>query len=300
MSALKQKYEILEQVGQGSYATVHKAKNKATGEVVALKQIQLQQVDEGLPAAALREISILKELGHENIIRFVEVFPEDKKLVLVFEFADQDLKAVLKASNGLDLKTLKGLLYQMLRALAFCHEKQILHRDLKPQNVLVNDDHSVKVADFGLGIAVGVAAKRYTPEVVTLWYRAPEILLGDTHYTSAIDVWALGCIFAEMCTGKALFTGNDVADQLRHIFCVLGTPTAQQWPSLATYPKKDTLDGPEFQQPISPTDLTQFPEYAKIGPAGFELLWSMLQLEPSRRISCVDALKHPFFSGFGP
>ncbi|CAO2581883.1 Cyclin-dependent kinase 2 [Lemmus lemmus] len=198
-------FQKVEKIGEGTYGVVYKAKNKLTGEVVALKKIRLDTETEGVPSTAIREISLLKELNHPNIVktfscRLLDVIHTENKLYLVFEFLHQDLKKFMDASalTGIPLPLIKSYLFQLLQGLAFCHSHRVLHRDLKPQNLLINAEGSIKLADFGLARAFGVPVRTYTHEVVTLWYRAPEILLGCKYYSTAVDIWSLGCIFAEM------------------------------------------------------------------------------------------------------
>ncbi|KAI6062235.1 Cyclin-dependent-like kinase 5 isoform X1 [Aix galericulata] len=238
-----QKYEKLEKIGEGTYGTVFKAKNRETHEI-------------GVPSSALREICLLKELKHKNIVRLHDVLHSDKKLTLVFEFCDQDLKKYFDSCNGdLDPEIVKSFMYQLLKGLAFCHSRNVLHRDLKPQNLLINrvspgggfcppgvplgsvwghlgqrgwgcltlelwpQNGELKLADFGLARAFGIPVRCYSAEVVTLWYRPPDVLFGAKLYSTSIDMWSAGCIFAELANaGRPLFPGNDVDDQLKRIF----------------------------------------------------------------------------------
>nr|XP_054767517.1 cyclin-dependent-like kinase 5 [Lytechinus pictus] len=192
-----QKYERLEKIGEGTYGTVFKAKNRDTQEIVALKRVRLDDDDEGVPSSALREICLLKELKHKNIVQLYDVLHSEKKLTLVFEYCDQDLKKYFDTCNGeIDPDTVKSFMYQLLRGLAFCHSHHVLHRDLKPQNLLINKNGELKLADFGLARAFGIPVRCYSAEVVTLWYRPPDVLFGAKVYTTSIDMWSAGCIFA--------------------------------------------------------------------------------------------------------
>ncbi|XP_024118222.1 cyclin-dependent-like kinase 5 isoform X2 [Oryzias melastigma] len=160
-----QKYEKLEKIGEGTYGTVFKAKNRETHEIVALKRVRLDDDDEGVPSSALREICLLKELKHKNIVRLHDVLHSDKKLTLVFEYCDQDLKKYFDSCNGdLDPETVKSFMYQLLKGLAFCHSRNVLHRDLKPQNLLINRNGELKLADFGLARAFGIPVRCYSAE----------------------------------------------------------------------------------------------------------------------------------------
>ncbi|XP_039568950.1 cyclin-dependent kinase 2 [Passer montanus] len=231
-------FQKVEKIGEGTYGVVYKARNKVTGEVVALKKIRLDTETEGVPSTAIREISLLKELNHPNIVKLLDVIHTENKLYLVFEFLHQDLKKFMDSSSlsGIALPLIKSYLFQLLQGLAFCHAHRVLHRDLKPQNLLINAEGSIKLADFGLARAFGVPVRTYTHEVVTLWYRAPEILLGCKYYSTAVDIWSLGCIFAEMITRRALFPGDSEIDQLFRIFRTLGTPDEAAWPGVSALP----------------------------------------------------------------
>ncbi|KAH7724415.1 cyclin-dependent kinase 5-like isoform 1 [Aphelenchoides avenae] len=233
------KYERLGKIGEGTYGTVYKARNSETDAIVALKMVRLDDEDEGVPSSALREICLLKELKHPNIVRLYDVVHSDSKLTLVFEYCDQDLKKYFDSCNGeIDDKTVRTLMQQLLQGLSFCHAHNVLHRDLKPQNLLINNRNmQLKLADFGLARAFGIPVRCYSAEVVTLWYRPPDVLFGAKLYSCEIDLWSAGCIFAEIAHGgKPLFPGADVDDQLKRIFKLLGTPTEDTWPSMTHLP----------------------------------------------------------------
>ena len=193
----------MEKIGEGTYGVVYKAKDRVTGEIIALKKIRLEAEDEGIPSTAIREISLLKELQHPNIVRLYDVVHTERKLTLVFEFLDQDLKKYLDVcDSGLGLPIMKSFLFQLLTGVAYCHHHRVLHRDLKPPNLLINREGQLKLADFGLARAFGIPVRSYTHEVVTLWYRAPDVLLGSRKYSTPVDMWSVGCIFAEMANGR--------------------------------------------------------------------------------------------------
>ncbi|KAI8613644.1 serine/threonine-protein kinase pef1 [Chytriomyces sp. MP71] len=220
-----ERYLRLEKLGEGTYATVYKGKNRLTNDIVALKEIHLDP-EEGAPSTAIREISLMKELRHVNIVRLYDVIHNEKTLTLVFEFMDQDLKKYMDvsgAAGALPPHLCKTFLYQLLRGIAFCHENRVLHRDLKPQNLLINSRMELKIADFGLARAFGIPVNTFSNEVVTLWYRAPDVLLGSRNYSTSIDIWSAGCIMAEVYSGKPLFPGKTNEDQLLRIFKLLGT-----------------------------------------------------------------------------
>jgi cyclin-dependent kinase len=291
-----EKYEQLEKIGEGTYGIVFRAKCIATGEVLALKRIRLEAEDEGIPSTAIREISLLKELEHPNIVRLYEVAHAEKNLTLVFEYLHQDLKKYLDVcERGLHPDIVKSFLYQLLTGVAYCHHHRVLHRDLKPQNLLINLDGDLKLADFGLARAFGIPVRSYTHEVVTLWYRAPDVLLGSRNYSTPVDIWSVGCIFAEMVTGKPLFSGTSEAVQLDTIFRHLGTPTEASFPGVSQLPDWKE-DFPQYPGPSHPRDglLKLVPS---LESAGVDLLTSMLIYDPTERITAQDARHHEYFTG---
>ncbi|KAJ9593274.1 hypothetical protein L9F63_015149 [Diploptera punctata] len=286
-----QKYEKLEKIGEGTYGTVFKAKNRETHEIVALKRVRLDDDDEVMPSSALREICLLKELKHKNIVRLYDVLHSDKKLTLVFEHCDQDLKKYFDSLNGeIDPDIVKSFMYQLLRGLAFCHSHNVLHRDLKPQNLLINKNGELKLADFGLARAFGIPVKCYSAEVVTLWYRPPDVLFGAKLYTTSIDMWSAGCIFAELANaGRPLFPGSDVDDQLKRIFKLLGTPTEETWAGIIQLP--DYKPFPMYHPSMSFSQVVP-----KLNSKGRDLLQRLLVCNPALRLPAEDAMTHPYFS----
>ncbi|KAB8235175.1 Cdk5/Pho85 family cyclin-dependent kinase [Aspergillus alliaceus] len=290
-SAPHASFQQLEKLGEGTYATVFKGRNNQTGEMVALKEIHLD-TEEGTPSTAIREISLMKELQHENILSLYDVVHTENKLMLVFEYMDKDLKRYMDTYGNrgqLDPTLIKSFVYQLLRGVAHCHENRILHRDLKPQNLLINTKGQLKLADFGLARAFGIPVNTFSNEVVTLWYRAPDVLLGSRSYNTSIDIWSIGCILAEMYTGRPLFPGTTNDDQLLKIFRVMGTPSEITWPGISKFPEYK----PDF--PVYATqDLRQV--VSRIDPLGVDLLRRMLQLRPEMRISAASALNHVWFN----
>eukprot|EP01061_Rhynchopus_euleeides_P047932 TRINITY_DN992_c0_g2_i1.p1 TRINITY_DN992_c0_g2~~TRINITY_DN992_c0_g2_i1.p1 ORF type:complete len:297 (+),score=86.52 TRINITY_DN992_c0_g2_i1:472-1362(+) len=236
------KYSRVDKVGEGTYGVVYKAQDRQTGEFVALKRMRLEQEDEGIPCSALREILLLKELKHPNIVKLFDVAHSEKKLTLVFEFLDKDLRVYLDHHKGdIPANEVHSFLKQLLLSIEYCHSRSVLHRDLKPQNLLIGSDKTLKLADFGLGRAFGIPVKKYTHEVVTLWYRAPDVLLGSINYGTGVDMWSVGCIFAELASGKALLSGKTEHEQLLAVFRFLGSPTKETWPGMQCFPKSAAM-----------------------------------------------------------
>ncbi|XP_044475072.1 cyclin-dependent kinase B2-2-like [Mangifera indica] len=287
-------FEKLEKVGEGTYGKVYRAREKATGKIVALKKTRLHEDDEGVPATTLREVSILRMLSRDpHIVRLMDVKQGQNKegktvLYLVFEYMDTDLKKLIRSfrQSGeiIPAKTVKCLMYQLCKGVAFCHRHGILHRDLKPHNVLMDQKTSMlKIADLGLARAFTLPIKKYTHEILTLWYRALEVLLGSTHYSTAVDMWSVGCIFAELVTKQALFPGDSELQQLLHIFRLLGAPNEEVWPRVSRL-----VNWHEYPQ-WKPQSLSSAVPY--LDENGLDLL----SYEPSKRISAKKVMEHPYF-----
>jgi serine/threonine protein kinase len=283
------KYQKLEKLGEGTYGVVYKARERTTSQLVALKKMRLDGEDEGVPSTAIREISLLRELRQSNIVRLLDVIHSTNKLYLVFEYLDQDLKRYMDSvRDPMSTALIKSYLYQLLRGVAYCHARRVLHRDLKPQNLLIDKHGALKLADFGLARAFGIPLRPYTHEVVTLWYRAPEILLGSKNYSTPVDIWSIGCIFVEMLTKRPLFPGDSEIDELFRIFRTLGTPDETLWPGVSKLPDYKPTNFPHWNaQPLS--------SIVTLDPLGLDLLGKMLTYEPSRRVSAKEALSHPYF-----
>ncbi|KAG5464614.1 hypothetical protein GH5_00063 [Leishmania sp. Ghana 2012 LV757] len=286
------RYNRLDVLGEGTYGVVYRAVDKVTGQYVALKKVRLDRTEEGIPQTALREVSILQEFDHPNIVNLLDVICSDGKLYLVFEYVEADLKkAIEKQEGGYSGMDLKRLIYQLLDGLYFCHRHRIIHRDLKPANILLTSGNVLKLADFGLARAFQVPMHTYTHEVVTLWYRAPEILLGEKHYTPAVDMWSVGCIFAELARRKVLFRGDSEIGQLFEIFQLLGTPVDAEgsWPGVSRLPDYRDV----FPKWTAKRLGQVLPE---LHPDAIDLISKMLKYDPRERISAKEALQHPWFS----
>ncbi|XP_062247662.1 cyclin-dependent kinase 17-like isoform X1 [Platichthys flesus] len=286
-------YIKLDKLGEGTYATVFKGRSKLTDNLVALKEIRLEH-EEGAPCTAIREVSLLKDLKHANIVTLHDIIHTDKCLTLVFEYLEKDLKQYMDDCGSImSVHNVKIFLFQLLRGLAYCHRRKVLHRDLKPQNLLINEKGELKLADFGLARAKSVPTKTYSNEVVTLWYRPPDVLLGSTEYSTPIDMWGVGCIFYEMITGRPLFPGSTVEDELHLIFRILGTPTEETWPGITTSEEFKTYKFPQYR----PEPLVN--HAPRIDNDGHDLLSMLLQFEAKKRVSAEDALKHSYFRSLG-
>lgn len=250
-------YIKIEKIGEGTYGVVYKGRHRVTGQIVAMKKIRLESEEEGVPSTAIREISLLKELRHPNIVSLQDVLMQDSRLYLIFEFLSMDLKKYLDSippGQFMDSSLVKSYLHQILQGIVFCHSRRVLHRDLKPQNLLIDDKGTIKLADFGLARAFGIPIRVYTHEVVTLWYRSPEVLLGSARYSTPVDIWSIGTIFAEV---------ESLQDYKN---------TFPKWKpgSLASHVKN-------------------------LDENGLDLLSKMLVYDPAKRISGKMALKHPYF-----
>ncbi|XP_015264175.1 PREDICTED: cyclin-dependent kinase 6 [Gekko japonicus] len=295
MTLADQQYECVAEIGEGAYGKVFKARDlKNGGRFVALKRVRVQTSEEGMPLSTIREVAVLKHLEtfeHPNVVRLFDVCTvsrtdRETKLTLVFEHVDQDLTTYLNKvpEPGVPSETIKDMMLQLLRGLDFLHSHRVVHRDLKPQNILVTSNGQIKLADFGLA-RIYSFQMALTSVVVTLWYRAPEVLL-QSSYATPVDLWSVGCIFAEMFRRKALFRGNSDVDQLGKIFDVIGLPEEEDWPNDVALPRNAFTSR-------TPQPIENF--VADIDDLGKDLLLKCLEFSPTKRISAYDALCHPYF-----
>lgn len=286
-------YTKLDKLGEGTYATVYKGKSLLTDDLVALKEIRLEH-EEGAPCTAIREVSLLRDLKHCNIVTLHDIIHTEKSLTLVFEYLEKDLKQYMEeCGNIMSMANVKLFLFQLLRGLSYCHKRKILHRDLKPQNLLINDRGELKLADFGLARAKSIPTKTYSNEVVTLWYRPPEVLLGSTNYSSPIDIWGVGCIFYEMASGRPLFPGSNTEEELLLIFKTLGTPTETTMPGIMSNEEFLNYDF-EFMKPEP---------LVKVAPRfdaqAADLFSKLLLYDTKKRILAEPAQAHAYFRSLG-
>lgn len=287
-------YELLEKqvLGEGTYGKVYKARSQRTNDWVAMKWMNLDAQEEGVPSTAIREIALLKELSHQNVVKLLDVFCKPNKLVLVFEFSENDLKKYMKSLNGRLTPTMvKNFAFQLCKGVEFCHANRIIHRDLKPQNLLIDNHMLLKIADFSLARAFTVPVPNYTHEVVTVWYRPPEILLGATVYSVPVDLWSIGCVIGEMATGQPLFAGDSEIDTIFKIFQKLGTPTDAMWPGLSELPDFK----PTFPRWLARGWNNIRNTAAQVGPDGIDLLEKLMCFDPSRRLSARQAVQQRYF-----
>ncbi|KAL5706950.1 [pyruvate dehydrogenase (acetyl-transferring)] kinase [Ranunculus cassubicifolius] len=297
--SLADSFEKLAQIGEGTYGQVFMAKEIKTGEVVALKKILMDKEKEGFPITAIREIKILNKLHHENVVQLKEIVtaPGDcgnkykGSIYMVFEYMDHDL-AGLSGRPGMrfTVPQIKCYMKQLLMGLHYCHVNQVLHRDIKGSNLLIDNQGNLKLADFGLArFFANDHNGNLTNRVITLWYRPPELLLGTTKYGPAVDMWSVGCIFAELLDGKAILPGKTEAEQLEKIFDLCGSPDENNWPGCTKIPWYNNY------KPSKPTRRRVRDKFKHFDRDALELLEKMLTLDPSQRISAKDALDAEYF-----
>ncbi|XP_061719159.1 cyclin-dependent kinase-like 1 isoform X1 [Cydia pomonella] len=281
------KYEQLAVVGEGSYGVVLKCRRRDTGQLVAIKKFLETEDDAAVRKMALREIRMLKKLRHEHLVNMIEVFRRKRRFYLVFEYLDHTLLDELEASpGGLGEDTAKRHLYQLLKGIDFCHQNSIIHRDVKPENVLVSNTGIVKLCDLGFARALAAPGEPYTEYVATRWYRAPELLVAEHRYGPEVDIWAIGCLFAEMLTGDPLFPGDSDIDQLALIIKTVGKLPPRHQQVVARLASGAALAaGPRGSLPGT--------GHAK------DLLAACLRTEPRARPSAGALLRHKYFTHDG-
>ncbi|KAG0264746.1 TFIIH complex serine/threonine-protein kinase subunit kin28 [Mortierella polycephala] len=281
-------YKKDRKVGEGAYAVVYLGTQLSTKKVVAIKKIKIGQFKDGLDMSAIREVKTLQELRHPNVVELMEVYFHKTNLNLVLEFLESDLEMIIKDKSIVFMPgDVKHWMLMTLRGLDHCHRNWILHRDMKPNNLLLGKNGQLKIADFGLARDFGDRNRPSTTQVVTRWYRAPELLFGAKDYGYGIDIWAIGCIFAELLLRNPYLPGDSDMQQLDTIFKALGTPTEADWPGVSSL-----VHYVQFRHyPKTPLRLL----FTAAGADTLELLESMLIYDPNRRISAREALLHPYF-----
>uniref|UniRef100_A0A914Y6B3 Protein kinase domain-containing protein n=1 Tax=Panagrolaimus superbus TaxID=310955 RepID=A0A914Y6B3_9BILA len=292
-------YEILKAVGEGTYGKVFKAKHRSSGTLVALKKVRLENERDGFPITAVREIKILRQLDHENVVRLLDVAIEGPKhdpdgplidsFYLVFEYMAHDLHGLVD-SKIVDFthEQLSSMVKQLLLGLEHCHTKNFLHRDIKCSNILLNNKGQIKLADFGLARLYHKSIDRlYTNRVITLWYRPPELLLGLEKYGPAVDIWSIGCIIGELFLKRPIFTGQTEQNMLELIASICGTPSPENWPGVEKLPLWKNVTLKQHARVIK----DYFRELPSIP---LDLLDNLLSLDPSKRPTATEALNHPW------
>ncbi|PWA96393.1 Protein kinase, catalytic domain-containing protein [Artemisia annua] len=292
-------FERLNKIDEGTYGVVYRAKDRKTGEVVALKKVKMEREREGFPLTSLREINILLSFDHPSVVDVKEVVVGSNldSIFMVMEYMEHDLKALMETmKQPFSQSEVKCLMLQLLEGTKYLHDNWVLHRDLKTSNLLLNNRGELKICDFGLSRQYGIPLKPYTHLVVTLWYRAPELLLGSKQYSTAIDMWSLGCIMAELLSKQPLFNGKTEFDQLDKIFKILGTPNEKIWPGLSKLPGvKLNFVKHQYNLLRRKFPATSFTGSPVLSDAGFDLLNRLLTYNPEKRITAQEALNHEWF-----
>jgi len=294
-------FEKVEQIGEGTYGKVYLAKSKENGDKVALKKIRMDNEKEGFPITAIREIKILKELRHPNIVQLKEIVTSkgtsenkgESSIYMVFEYMDHDLTGLMLMSDSNPWTPtpahIKCYMKQLLQGLHHCHTKGVLHRDIKGSNILLNNKGQLKLADFGLARPFSEHVNNYTNRVITLWYRPPELLLGAVQYGTAIDMWSVGCILVELLAKRAVFPGRNEIEQLELIYKICGTPTEESWPDIVNLPLYKTF------KPQSVYRRVLREQFKTFTPEALDLIEKLLTLDPKKRISASEALDSEYF-----
>uniref|UniRef100_A0A8C6L4K4 cyclin-dependent kinase n=1 Tax=Nothobranchius furzeri TaxID=105023 RepID=A0A8C6L4K4_NOTFU len=288
-----EEFQCLNRIEEGTYGVVYRAKDKKTDEIVALKRLKMEKEKEGFPITSLREINTILKAQHPNIVtvREIVVGSNMDKIYIVMNYVEHDLKSLMETMKQPFLPgEVKTLMIQLLRGVRHLHDNWILHRDLKTSNLLLSHKGILKIGDFGLAREYGSPLKPYTPVVVTLWYRSPELLLGAKEYSTAVDMWSLGCIFGELLTQKPLFPGKSEIDQINKIFKDLGSPSEKIWPGYSELPAVKKMSFTEY-----PYNNLRKRFGALLSDQGFDLMNKFLTYCPSKRISADEGLKHEYF-----
>ncbi|XP_044278519.1 mitogen-activated protein kinase 7 isoform X1 [Varanus komodoensis] len=296
-------YEVIETIGTGAYGVVSSARRKDTGQQVAIKKIP-NAFDVVMNAKrTLRELKILKHFKHDNIIAIKDIlkpsvpYAEFKSVYVVLDLMESDLHQIIHSSQPLTLEHVRYFLYQLLRGLKYIHSANVIHRDLKPSNLLINENCELKIGDFGMARGLCTKPDEYkyfmTEYVATRWYRAPELMLSLHEYTQAIDMWSVGCIFAEMLGRKQLFPGKNYIHQLQLIITVLGTPPAKVVHSIGADRVRAYIQSLPSRQPVPWESL-----YQDADRKALVLLSKMLRFDPRERISVGEALSSPFLAKY--
>lgn len=290
------KYEVIRTIGEGAYGVVLQCRNKESGELVAIKRFKESDEDELVRKTTLREVKILRLLKEETfVVHLLEAFRRKGKLYLVFEYVGCNLLDVLEQHpQGLEMEEVRRMIYTLLLGVRACHANSVIHRDIKPENLLLHSDNSLRLCDFGFARIYNTSMNDLTDYVATRWYRSPELLLGTTNYGLASDMWAIGCIMAELIDGQALFPGESELDQIFMIQKLLGNFTPQQQEVF----RKNKRFTNETLRDITKTETTIERKYGrKANKKTLHFLKSLLVIDPDKRLTVDEALHHPIFEG---
>ncbi|OBU00579.1 cyclin-dependent protein kinase [Pseudogymnoascus verrucosus] len=332
------RYKVIGFISSGTYGRVYKAAGRLgqTGEF-AIKKFKPDKEGEqihytGISQSAVREMALCSELSHINVIKLIEIILEDKCIYMVFEYAEHDLLQIIHhhtqpTRHPIPSATVKSIMFQLLNGCQYLHSNWVLHRDLKPANIMVTSAGEVRIGDLGLARLFSKPLHSLfsgDKVVVTIWYRAPELLLGSRHYTPAIDMWAVGCIFAELLSLRPIFKGEEAKmdskktvpfqrHQMQKIVDIMGLPTKDKWPLLVSMPEYANLSS--LHAPVQPNGKpagskleswyystigqhsgTSQPASSSLGAEGYKLLAGLLEYDPDKRLTAQQALEHPFFS----
>jgi len=296
-----ERYEVQQKLGKGAYGIVWKVRDKESNEILALKKIFGAFQNATDAQRTFREIIFLQELSeHENIITLLDVMKadNDKDIYLIFEYMETDLHAVIRANILEDIHK-RFIIYQLLKAIKYMHSGQVLHRDMKPSNLLLNSECLVKVADFGLARSINALKDEarqqvLTDYVATRWYRAPEILLGSTTYTKGVDMWSVGCILGELLGGKPMFPGTSTTNQIDRILEVTGRPSKEDIESIQSEFAAQMLEN--LPDPPAPRTLENI--YPNADSDSIDMLQKLLMFNPDKRMTAEEALEHPYVAQF--
>lgn len=302
-------YDKGQQIGEGTYGEVFLATPKGSPhDNVALKKIRMDNEKEGFPITAIREIKLLKALNHENVICLREIVRSQVHRVngmkgsiyMVFDYMDHDLTGLMeREGHRFTVPQIKLYMKQLCSGLAHCHANGVVHRDLKASNLLINNEGQLKLADFGLArhTLTHLEHPKFTNRVITLWYRPPELLLGAEEYNTEIDMWSVGCIFAELLVGKPIFPGKDEMDQLEKIQAVMGCPNEHNMPGLSKLQWAGHLNPARYKQNKLRETLNRMARTNKktLPDGALDFLEQLLVYDPKRRLSATDAAAHQFY-----
>ena len=300
------RYLKTQKLGEGTYGSVFRAQDKETGETVALKQVKMDQEEDGVPASSLRETTILQTMSHMNIVKMREIGVENGMLIIVMEFMDKNLRDFLnsKKQKPLEPRILQSYSYQLLAGLNYMHSNGFIHRDLKPSNILINRQGFLKICDFGKSHIYHHPMRQKMLDIgKAMWYEAPELLINAPTYDYGIDVWAAGCIIAEMARGEVLFAGDSTLDQIMLMTKALGAPNEEEWPG---YRKElEHLFKNSGDKYVINMDIPAEREFGSLFPQEadaklIDLLKQLLIINPAQRITARAALKHPYFNDVPP